>query len=657
MHKTFYFLILFALTSFYAHSQKLTGDVIGSSMSFDYGYNICSTTINTPENIFDGNLNTFLAGCDRNNVWAGLDLGEPHVITEIAYCPRVNMQHRLILGVFEGANNPDFGDAIPIFVITERPENNKLTKKSVNCSRAFRYVRYVGPNDTRGNIAEVEFYGYKSAGDDSQLYQVTNLPSIIIHTENAQDVVIKDLYLNGIISVISESGTLVYSDSLEIKGRGNASWNFPKKPYRLKLKNKTNLLGLPAKEKNWTLINNYGDKTLMRNLLAFDLSKRLEMPYTPAGKPVDVFLNGEYKGTYQLCDQIEVATNRVPIEKMAETTSTLPDLSGGYLLEMDAYADQEISWFKSQRNQIPVTIKYPKDDEITTVQRDYIVNYFNQMESAFFGYNYTNPTEGFRKYIDTETFLRHFLVGEISGNTDTYWSVYMYKFKNSTSDPTKDKFYFGPVWDFDIAYENDNRTFPINTLTDWVYNTKGSTAAGVKSWVNRIFSDAEINADLKRIYGEYRDNNTISETSLLSVADFYRNEMNQSQQLNFIRWPILNSLVHQNFRALGNYQAEVDSMKSFIKNRIKWIDQKLGYIPSSTRSTISPNIQYWTESGTFFIKGFEINSSVMIYDVYGRNLINKRAENVFSTQLDKGVYLIHVLEKSGSESIIKCMIP
>jgi len=124
----------------------------------------------------------------------------------------------------------------------------------------------------------------------------------------------------------------------------------------MKLNHKTNLLGLAAVEKNWTLINNYGDKTLMRNLLAFDLSKRMEMPYTPAGKPVDVFLNGEYKGTYQLCDQIEVTTGRIEVKKMKTSSVILPLLSGGYLLEMDAYANQEISWFNSANKQVPVTI-------------------------------------------------------------------------------------------------------------------------------------------------------------------------------------------------------------------------------------------------------------------------------------------------------------
>lgn len=653
---TFFLSALFTI-SLHSQTQKLTGTIIGSSNNFDYDTYSCSTTKNTPANVFDGNLSTFLAGCDRNNVWAGLDLGEPHVITEIAYCPRFDLPQRLVLGIFEGANNPDFGDAIPIFVITEQPATNTLTRKTLQTTRAFRYVRYVGPNDTRGNIAEVEFHGYKSAGDDSKLYQTTNLPSIIIHTKDAKDVVIKDLYLEGIISVISEEGTKIYTDSLEIKGRGNASWDFPKKPYRLKLYNKTNLLGLPAREKNWTLINNYGDKTLMRNLLAFDLSKRLEMPYTPAGKPVDVFLNGEYKGTYQLCDQIEVAPNRVPVEKMAMTTTSLPDLSGGYLLEIDAYADREISWFQSGRNRIPVTIKYPKDDEINVPQRNYIVQHFNKMEAAVYNYNYTDPVNGFRKYFDTETFIRHFLIGEISGNTDTYWSVYMYKFKNATSDPTKDKFYFGPVWDFDIAYENDSRTYPINNNSEWIYNSSGSSANGARDWVNRIFSDPQMTADLKKTYAYYRDRNIISEESLLKVIDNYATELDQSQKLNFTRWNILNSLIHVNFQALGSYQAEVDWVKKYVKNRLSWVDKKLAYIPNSTKTTISPNIRYWNQNSTLFINGFESNSSIQIYDVSGRNIADEMAENEYNVQLNKGIYIIRITEPHNKESIIKYVMP
>lgn len=656
MKKIMYILIISVLALSHLQAQKLTGTIIGTSDNFDYTTYSCSRAVNTPPNVFDGNLNTFLAGCNRSYVWAGLDLGEPHVITEIAYCPRVEMQERLVLGVFEGANNPDFGDAIPIFVITQKPADKTLTRQAISCSRAFRYVRYVGPDNSRGNIAEVEFYGFKSSGDDSKLYQTTNLPSVIIHTADAQDVVVKELYIKGIVSVVSENGTEIYTDSLEIKGRGNASWDFPKKPYRLKLNNKAKLLGMPAREKNWTLISNYGDKTLMRNLLAFDLSQRLEMPYTPAGKPVDVFLNGEYKGTYQLCDQVEVASARVPVEKIPAATNALPDLSGGYLLEMDAYAYNEISWFESGRNRIPVTIKYPKDDEIISAQRNYIVNHFNQMEASVYSSSYTSPTAGFRKYLDTETFLRHFLIGEMSGNTDTYWSVYMYKFRNTIGDPSKDKFYFGPVWDYDIAYENDSRTYPINQNQSWIYNSTGSTANGVHDWVNRLFSDPLMMTDLKKIYAGYRDRNVVSADVLKSVVDRYADEINQSQQLNFTRWNILNQRVHMNFRALGSYRAEVEAMKTFISERVTWMDKKLNYIPNAVSTTISPSICYWTNDKTLYINGFEDNSFVRVFDASGRNITQKSANNEFSIQLNPGIYVVRIIENSSRESIFKCVI-
>ena len=109
----------------------------------------------------------------------------------------------------------------------------------------------------------------------------------------------------------------------------------------------------------------------MRNLLAFELSRRLGMPYTPYGTAVDVLLNGEYKGCYQLCDQIQVHKNRVNITEMTIHDNEGSALTGGYFIEIDAYADQEKSWFKSVKGN-PVTIKSPDEDSITTNQRNYI---------------------------------------------------------------------------------------------------------------------------------------------------------------------------------------------------------------------------------------------------------------------------------------------
>ena len=215
MKNNYRYLLFICLLFFISNVQgqvsvKLNPDdnhikIIGTQYSVDYDNgNQPTETSYTKANVFDGNLNTFFASHDRSYTWVGLDLGEKHIITKIAYCPRRDHNHRLELGVFEGANNPDFGDAVPLFIIPNAPVYGKLTEQTIENSRGFRYVRYVCPNDTRCNIAEIEFYGYKNNGDDSKLTQTTNIPDVIIHTVNAQEITSKEEYIKGTISFISE---------------------------------------------------------------------------------------------------------------------------------------------------------------------------------------------------------------------------------------------------------------------------------------------------------------------------------------------------------------------------------------------------------------------------------------------------------------------
>ena len=295
----------------------LSGEIIGTRYSVDYSTSNRSESVNTKDCVFDGNFNTFFASYDRSNTWVGLDLGAKYVITKVGYSPRPSQPGRVELALIEGANSPDFSDALPIYIIKEAAQEYVMTYADVSCSRGFRYVRYVTPNDCRCNLAELEFYGYKSGGNDSKLYQLTNLPTVVINTDSAVDITSKETEINSRVYIISEDGTKLLEDSSTgVRGRGNASWGFPKKPYRLKFSEKRSPLNAPAKAKKWTLISNYGDKTLMRNILAFEVSRRMGMDYTPYCYPVDLILNGEYKGCYQLCDQIEVAPNRVDITKM-----------------------------------------------------------------------------------------------------------------------------------------------------------------------------------------------------------------------------------------------------------------------------------------------------------------------------------------------------
>ena len=377
----------------------LKGTVIGTTESVNYQNNTKTTTINTRANAFDGDLNTFFASWERSYTWTGLDLGEPYVITRVGWSPRNDGlgEQRVLLGVFEGANREDFMDALPLYVIPENGKIGTMSYADVQCSKGFRYVRYVGPSDARCNIAELELYGHPGAGDNSHLYQVTNLPTVSIHTLNGEIPYDKEHQIASQLTIISDNGSKLLSEPGTTRERGNASRDFPKKPWRIKFDTKQNVLDAPAKAKKWTLINNYGDKTLMRNLLAFELSRRLGMDYTPYGTAVDVLLNGEYKGCYQWCDQVTINKNRVNITEMTPEDNQGVALTGGYLIEVDAYAWQEKSWFNSNKGN-PVTIKSPDEDEITARQKQYISNFFNKMENQW------------STYLDVNSFLRHFLV-------------------------------------------------------------------------------------------------------------------------------------------------------------------------------------------------------------------------------------------------------
>ncbi len=576
---TIILLLSAALYGFGQESSKLIGTPIGSP-NVDYSTGNSSSTVNTPAHAFDGDYNTFYASMDRSRTWVGLDLGTPHVITRVGWSPRTSQLARVQLAVFEGSNSPDFLDAVPLYLIPEPGKANSMSYADVPVSRGFRYVRYVGPADARCNIAEIEFYGYEGEGDNSQFYQITGLPTVSIHTYAGYDPRDKVTEMPSNITITYDGGTRIQEYPITTRGRGNASWGFPKKPWRIKFADgkshhmlRGSSMESPAKAKKWTLINNYGDKTLMRNCLAFEVSKRLGAPYTPWAQPVDVIMNGEYKGCYQLCDQISVDAHRVPVTEMTPDDNEEPYVTGGYLIEVDAYASQESSWFSSSRGN-PVTIKHPGDDEITTQQHNYIRNYFNLMESSVFASNYTDPENGFRKYLDVTSFLKHFLIGEFSGNMDTYWSTYMYKEREET------QFYVSPAWDFDLAFDNDTRIYPVNGRSDWAYRG-GSAAGNMKSFVSRILSDNAADQELRELWKNNRKEGFLDEKTLVEYVDSMAESMEESARLNFIRWPILNERVHQNVSALGSFDAEVDVLRNYIPTRLAWIDNYLGYEPGS----------------------------------------------------------------------------
>ena len=552
---------------------SLPGAIIGTKYSVDYGNGDAqSTTVNTKANVFDRKFNTYFASYDRSMTWVGLDLGEKHVITKIGYAPRSGQAERVKLAVIEGANRHDFEDAVPIYLIPEAGTPGQMNYATVNCSRGFRYVRYVSPNDERCNLAELAFYGTKGEGDDSQFFQVTNLPTVVIRTDKATEVTSKEYEISSTVYVISDGGKKVHiGEKTGIRGRGNASWGFAQKPYRLKFDKKAQLLDAPAKAKKWTLLSPYGDKSMMRNILAFEISRRVGAKYTPYCQPVDVIFNGEYRGCYQLCDQIDVREGRVDITEMKPEDNTGDALTGGYLIEIDAYAGKEKCYFWSKKG-IPVTIKSPDDEKITAQQKKYIEEYFNNVLNKVFSDHFIHEDWGYYPYFDIDSFLKHFIVGELSGNTDTYWSVYMYKERGDQ------KLYTGPVWDFDIAFDNDKRTHnELNNPSGFLYSSGTASFAGgdnMQQFVTRIVRmDPVAKARLKEMWNDLRDSGVITPESLVQYVNDTEQYLDQSQKLQYTRWNNLNFNVNENYQHLGSYPAEVDVVRKFINRRVTDLDK------------------------------------------------------------------------------------
>jgi hypothetical protein len=291
--------------------------------------------------------------------------------------------------------------------------------------------------------------------------EATDLPVVWITTQGGAPITDTETYVPGSLAISSDlsGANVLYSGTMQIKGRGHSTWWMPKKPYRIKLDAAASLLGMPS-EKDWNLLANYCDKTLLRNAVAFELSRRLGMPWTPRWAFVEVFLNGRYDGTYQLTEKIEAGPDRVNITRMKAADTSGDALTGGYLMEIDERLDGAV-WFYTPRA-VPIVIQDP--DPAVAEQADYIRTYVGQAEDALYSSAFTDPDLGWPAYFDAGTFIDWFIVNETTASVDAIFfsSCWLYKHR---MDPL---LRMGPVWDFDISMGNVNYSTAVNPAGWWV---------------------------------------------------------------------------------------------------------------------------------------------------------------------------------------------
>ena len=494
----------------------------------------------------------------NNNI---IELEPDYIITKIGWTKREDYKFNYLLGIFEGSNDPSFLDAVPIAMIKEQGNLNAINYIDVNIPRVYKYIRYIPPNQNKTDISPIKFYGQLQSEIDINLredFQITNLPLISIHTEDSIKPTQKSQELNCKI-VITNEGKIQTKEDATIKVRGKSTSMQEKKPYKIKFNTKQEILGLKGSYKKWTLIANHYDRSLMRNALAFKVGQLVGYEYTPRCLPVDLVLNAEYRGNYYLCDQIEIGKDRINIDKMEKTDITEPNITGGYYCEIDGGGD-----FYGYTNLVtPKGIKWkinePDEDDITEEQKNYIIGKMNQFESE--AYN------GIFNSMDYETYSKFFLVEEFCGDPDELWSSFYF-----TKRRNDDKFYFGPIWDFDLAFDNDMRLIPTNDKPDFVFNYAGGAQAGTMLNFTKILIGEKSIINYIRETWENLKKTTLNEDALINFIDQQQELIKESAELNFIKWD--NYVKEKNSRKRGrskinskSFTADIDTLKDYIKKR------------------------------------------------------------------------------------------
>lgn len=369
-------------------------------------------------------------------------------------------------------------------------------------------------------------------------FLLSAIPELTITTTDPSiaEIPSKDYYLEGTLAVNGRGGYEDYAGKTEVKGRGNSTWGYPKKPYRLKLNKKAEICGL-GKAKNYVLLANHLDPTLMLNSVAFKIGRLLELPFTNHAIPVDVVLNGIYKGSYLLTEQIEVKENRVDLDE-----------NNSVMWELDSYWDDEPK-FKSTAFNLPVMVK---DPDLTTEQFEYWKKDFNAFTTQFA----KEPLEGnsYVDMIDIESVAKFLITFNLVHNMEINHpkSVFLHKEGNG-------KYVMGPIWDFDWAYDYEGTSNHFGR-----YNTPlfSSSMNGVgTAFFQRFLQDSRVKAIYKRTWQDFKNNKL---DALLQYVDDYAVMLKPSVERNSELW--------ENTRS---FDTKVKELKTWLRNRADYIDSEV----------------------------------------------------------------------------------
>ena len=383
-----------------------------------------------------------------------------------------------------------------------------------------------------------------------------------------------------------KDGTTVYSGTLtQIKGRGNSTWLADKKPYQIKLKDKTDLLqtGDDAnKSKTWVLLTNHSDLSSIRNNIVYDMSVAVGMKPGIQCEPINLYYDGEYRGTYLLCEKVEIGSGRVDINDLegdnedangdidfddlkvktgktangatyiyCEGMQTPSNHTGGYLLEMDTAprAMAEKCYFTTTHGYY-IVVKSP--EYCSKTEMDYIASYYQDFEDTLYAGG-THPTNGktLADYADMQRLAQCYIVNEWTKNPDGYrTSTYFYK------DADTDTMTVGPIWDYDLSFGSGWGEFIAPCSNPEGFFTLYSNFAGELYKIGAFRTavrDSYLESFYPLISHSLLAENAVSGT--VKSISAYAAELAPSSKANGIIWDRSESSIRDNTAALKTYIA------------------------------------------------------------------------------------------------------
>lgn len=423
----------------------------------------------------------------------------------------------------------------------------------------------------------------------------------------------------GAESVGSEDNQL----KLQIKARGNYTrTGFSKKPFKLKLDKKQSLLGL-SKSKHFAILAHADDTYgFLRNFTGFELGKRIGLPWTPSQQPVEVIINGDYRGLYFLTESIRIDEERVNIREGQDNETETEYISGGYIVELDNYDEDESSQIRLDEKACvgghyldKLRITFDTPEVYSELQRRFITDQFTAMNNAV-GAN----SDNLWMYIDLDDAARYYLVKEILSDTESYHgSTYLFRDHGNGR-----KWHFSPLWDFGNAF---------NGATDqYFYNNDpfGNT------WIPSIRENATFNNKVRQTWLWFMSN---CYSGITDDMDEYVEHIRAAASLDYKRWKA-NDIPQK-----SNNHSDIDgclsNAKRHLAEKTAWLSRQFGdykgaiFTEPERDTTEAAPLPDYAASGVENIAVDGHDTSTMFYNLQGQPVANPVPGNIYIT--DKGI--------------------